>query len=92
MATATKTQSNFKKVLNFIISNHEINVIRNEREVGHFISENITVFYLKDSLTRILTYDYNLDGTKTRRFGGKYRSIDLKNYHIHSEAHLIILP
>lgn len=74
-ATATEMQNNFGKYLSLVMSEQEIIVTKNGKEVGRFIPKDATVSYLTDSLTGILQEDYDLDEAKEESLREKYGSI-----------------
>lgn len=75
-ATATEMQNNFGRYLNLVMSGKEIIVTKNGREVGRFIPKDAVVSYLTDSLTGILSGNYDLDEVKAERLKEKYEVID----------------
>ena len=58
-ATATEVQNNFGKYLQAVQMGNEIIILKNGVEVARLISKNKTVSFLTDSLTGILSNDYN---------------------------------
>ena len=58
-ATATDVQNNFGKYLQAVQMGDEIIILKNGVEVARLISKNKTVSFLTDSLTGILSNDYN---------------------------------
>ena len=58
-ATATDVQNNFGKYLQAVQMGNEIIILKNGVEVARLISKNKTVSFLTDSLTGILSNDYN---------------------------------
>lgn len=66
-ATATEMHNNFGRYLNLVMSGQEIIVTKNGREVGRFIPKDATVSYLTDSLTGILSGNYEFNNAKTER-------------------------
>lgn len=75
-ATATEMQNNFGRYLNLVMSGQEIIVTKNGREVGRFIPRDAAVSYLTDSLTGILSGNYDLNEVKAERLKQKYEVID----------------
>ena len=75
-ATATEMQNNFGRYLNLVMSEQEIIVTKNGKEVGRFIPKDAVVSYLTDSLTGILKEDYNLDEVKSESMREKYGFTD----------------
>ena len=72
ITTAAELQNNFEKYLDLVISGYEIIVTQNGHEVGRFAPKNATTSYLADSLTGILTEDYDLNEERTERLMEKY--------------------
>ena len=58
-ATATEVQNNFGKYLQAVQMGNEIIILKNGVEVARLISKNTAVSFLTDSLTGILSNDYN---------------------------------
>ena len=58
-ATATDVQNNFGKYLQAVQMGDEIIILKNGVEVARLISKNTAVSFLTDSLTGILSHDYN---------------------------------
>ena len=58
-ATATDVQNNFGKYLQAVQMGDEIIILKNGVEVARLISKNTAVSFLTDSLTGILSNDYN---------------------------------
>ena len=58
-ATATDVQNNFGKYLQAVQMGDEIIILKNGVEVARLISKNTAVSFLTDSLTGILSTDYN---------------------------------
>ena len=58
-ATATDVQNNFGKYLQAVQMGYEIIILKNGVEVARLISKNTAVSFLTDSLTGILSNDYN---------------------------------
>ena len=58
-ATATDVQNNFGKYLQAVQMGNEIIILKNGVEVARLISKNTAVSFLTDSLTGILSNDYN---------------------------------
>lgn len=75
-ATATEMQNNFGRYLNLVMSGQEIIVTKNGREVGRFIPRDAAVSYLTDSLTGILSGNYDLNEVKAERLKQKYEVND----------------
>lgn len=72
VVTATDMQNNFGKYLHLIQKGQEIIVTKNGKEVGRFVPKSATISYLTDSLTGILSDNYDLDKAKTERLKNKY--------------------
>ena len=58
-ATATEVQNNFGRYLQAVQMGDEIIILKNGVEVARLISKNTAVSFLTDSLTGILSNDYN---------------------------------
>ena len=58
-ATATDVQNNFGKYLQAVQMGNEIIILKNGVEVARLISKNKTVSFLTDSLTGILSNNYD---------------------------------
>ena len=74
-ATATDVQNNFGKYLQAVQMGNEIIILKNGVEVARLISKNKTVSFLTDSLTGILSNNYDEKATKEERLR-KYEAID----------------
>lgn len=74
-ATATDVQNNFGKYLQAVQMGNEIIILKNGVEVARLISKNKTVSFLTDSLTGILSNNYDEKSTKEERLR-KYEAID----------------
>ena len=61
MATATEMQNNFGRYLNMVMNGNEVIVTKNGKEIGRFIPKDAVVSYLTDSLTGILTGNYDFE-------------------------------
>lgn len=75
-ATATEMQNNFGRYLSIVMEGKEVIVTKNGKEVGRFVPKDAAISYLTDSLTGILSKDYDLDRMKTERLRDKYEIID----------------
>ena len=74
-ATATDVQNNFGKYLQAVQMGNEIIILKNGVEVARLISKNKTVSFLTDSLTGILSNNYDEKATK-EEWLRKYEAID----------------
>ena len=75
-ATATEMQNNFGRYLNLVIEGMEVVVTRNGKEVGRFIPKEAAVSYLTDSLSGILSGDYDMDRMREEGLRKKYEITD----------------
>lgn len=75
-ATATEMQNNFGKYLNMVMNGKEVVVTKNGKEIGRFIPKGTAVSYLTDSLTGILSDNYNLEQERESFLRGKYEITD----------------
>ena len=75
-ATATEMQNNFGRYLNMVIEGKEVVVTRNGKEVGRFIPKEAAVSYLTDSLSDILSGDYDMDRMREEGLRKKYEITD----------------
>lgn len=75
-ATATEMQNNFGRYLSIVMEGKEVIVTKNGKEVGRFVPKDAAISYLTDSLTGILSKDYDLDRMKAERLRDKYEIID----------------
>ena len=75
-ATATEMQNNFGRYLNMVIEGKEVVVTRNGKEVGRFIPKEAAVSYLTDSLSGILSGDYDKDRMREEGLRKKYEITD----------------
>ncbi|MGN0344151.1 MAG: type II toxin-antitoxin system Phd/YefM family antitoxin [Lachnospiraceae bacterium] len=75
-ATATEMQNNFGRYLNMVIEGKEVVVTRNGKEVGRFIPKEAAVSYLTDSLSGILSGDYDMDRMREDGLRKKYEITD----------------
>ena len=75
-ATATEMQNNFGRYLNMVIEGKEVVVTRNGKEVGRFIPKEAAVSYLTDSLSGILSGDYDMDRMREEGLRKKYEITD----------------
>ncbi|HBN55168.1 MAG TPA: type II toxin-antitoxin system prevent-host-death family antitoxin [Lachnospiraceae bacterium] len=76
MATATEMQNNFGRYLNMVMNGNEVIVTKNGKEVGRFIPKDAVVSYLTDSLTGVLTGEYNFEEERERGLKEKYEIAD----------------
>ena len=75
-ATATEMQNNFGRYVNMVIEGKEVVVTRNGKEVGRFIPKEAAVSYLTDSLSGILSGDYDMDRMREEGLRKKYEITD----------------
>ena len=75
-ATATEMQNNFGRYLNMVIEGKEVVVTINGKEVGRFIPKEAAVSYLTDSLSGILSGDYDMDRMREEGLRKKYEITD----------------
>ena len=75
-ATATEMQNNFGRYLNMVIEGKEVVVTRNGKEEGRFIPKEAAVSYLTDSLSGILSGDYDMDRMREEGLRKKYEITD----------------
>ena len=59
IATATEVQNNFGRFLQSVIDGNEVIILKNGKEVARLISRSDTVSFLTDSLTGVLSREYN---------------------------------
>ena len=76
IATATEMQNNFGRYLNIILNGNEVIVTKNGKEVGRFIPITSVVSYLTDSLTGVLSSDYDIKDVHKERMAAKYDITD----------------
>ena len=74
-ATATEVQNNFGKYLQAVQMGDEIIILKNGVEVARLISKNKTVSFLTDSLTGVLSKNYDEKAIKEERLR-KYEVLD----------------
>ena len=74
-ATATDVQNNFGKYLQAVQMGNEIIILKNGVEVARLISKNKTVSFLTDSLTGVLSKNYDEKAIKEERLR-KYEALD----------------
>ena len=74
-ATATEVQNNFGKYLQAVQMGNEIIILKNGVEVARLISKNKTVSFLTDSLTGVLSKNYDEKAIKEERLR-KYEVLD----------------
>ena len=65
--TATDVQNNFGKYLQAVQMGDEIIILKNGVEVARLISKNKTVSFLTDSLTGVLSKNYDEKAIKEER-------------------------
>ena len=76
IVTSTEMKNNFGKYLNMVINGNEVIVTKNGKEVGRFIPKDHAVEYLTDSLTGILSGNYDIKEVRTERLSEKYEITD----------------
>lgn len=74
-ATATDVQNNFGKYLQAVQMGNEIIILKNGVEVARLISKSNTVSFLTDSLTGILSNNYDEKEIKEER-QRKHEAVD----------------
>lgn len=74
-ATATEIQNNFGKFLQAVQTGNEIIILKNGVEVARLISKERAVTFLTDSLTGILSKDYDEKIMREER-AAKYEGLD----------------
>ncbi len=67
VATATEIQNNFGKFLQSAIDGNEIIILKNGKEVARLISNTQAVSFLTDSLTGVLTEDFDDKAMRAER-------------------------
>ena len=75
-ATATEMKNNFGKYLEMIIRGNEVIVTRNGKEIGRFIPKSKSVSFLTDSLTGIISGDYDTKEERRKALESKYAMSD----------------
>ena len=68
MATATEVQNNFGRFLQSVIDGNEVIILKNGKEVARLISRSDTVSFLTDSLTGVLSRDYDDKDIRNERY------------------------
>ncbi len=71
-ATATQIKNNFGKYLDMIIRGNEVIITKNGKEIGRLIPKSQSISFLTDSLTGIITKDYDMDDIKKKALYEKY--------------------
>ena len=66
--SATEIQNNFGHYLQAVQSGDEILILKNGKEVARLISHEASVSFLTDSLTGVLSHDYDDKAMKKERF------------------------
>lgn len=74
-ATATDVQNNFGKYLQAVQMGNEIIILKNGVEVARLISKSKTVSFLTDSLTGILSNNYDENEIREER-KRKHEAVD----------------
>ena len=74
-ATATDVQNNFGKYLQAVQMGNEIIILKNGVEVARLISKSKTVSFLTDSLTGILSTNYDEKKSREER-QRKHEAVD----------------
>lgn len=72
IATAEEIQNNFGEYLSLVMNGQEILITKDGREVGRLVPKGGAMSFLTDSMTGVLSGDYNLDGIKAERLREKY--------------------
>ncbi len=73
--SATEIQNNFGHYLQAAQSGNEILILKNGKEVARLISHEASVSFLTDSLTGVLSHDYDDKAMQAERIE-KHESID----------------
>lgn len=71
-ATATQIKNSFGKYLDMIIRGNEVIITKNGKEIGRLIPKSQSISFLTDSLTGIITKDYDMDDIKKKALYEKY--------------------
>ena len=74
-ATATEVQNNFGKYLSIVQNGGEVIILKNGKETARLISNEKSISFLTDSLTGILTKDYDDKEVRAEQLR-KYESVD----------------
>ena len=74
MATATEVQNNFGRFLQSVIDGNEVIILKNGKEVARLISRSDTVSFLTDSLTGVLSRDYDDKDIRNERYEANARA------------------
>jgi prevent-host-death family protein len=74
-ATATEVQNNFGKYLSIVQNGGEVIILKNGKETARLISNEKSISFLTDSLTGILTQDYDDKEVRAEQLK-KYESVD----------------
>ena len=74
-ATATEVQNNFGKYLNIVQGGGEVIILKNGKETARLISNEKSISFLTDSLTGILTKDYDDKEVRAEQMK-KYEGVD----------------
>ena len=73
MATATEVQNNFGRFLQSVIDGNEVIILKNGKEVARLISRSDTISFLTDSLTGVLSRDYDDKDIQNERYEANAR-------------------
>ena len=73
--TATEVQNNFGKYLSIVQNGGEVIILKNGKETARLISNEKSISFLTDSLTGILTKDYDDKEVRAEQLK-KYESVD----------------
>ena len=74
-ATATEVQNNFGKYLSIVQNGGEVIILKNGKQTARLISNEKSISFLTDSLTGILTKDYDDKEVRAEQLK-KYESVD----------------
>ena len=72
IVSATEIKNNFGKYMDMIVDGYEVIVTKNGKEIGRFISKNMTVSFLTDALTGVIENEYDLKSLKDEELSKKY--------------------
>ena len=75
IATATEVQNNFGKYLSIVQNGGEVIILKNGKETARLISNEKSISFLTDSLTGILTKDYDDKEVRAEQLK-KHESVD----------------
>ena len=73
IATATEVQNNFGRFLQSVIDGNEVIILKNGKEVARLISRSDTISFLTDSLTGVLSRDYDDKDIRNERYEANAR-------------------